>query len=195
MTGTAADGPPSFFCGRREEVRVTGEQLGTALAELKAYLRIAGDDEDDVMAALLKSAAALCEQFLGQRLVVRETSETVPADGRWQRLAARPVVAISAVEGVSAEGQGAPIGAGAYAIDIDRNGEGWVRSRVAGVALLKVSYQAGLAVDLDGVPDAVRQGIVRLAADNHVARGGEAAAAPPAAITALWRPWRRMRLA
>lgn len=174
---------------------MTGEQLGTVLAELKAYLRIANDDEDAVLRTLLKSAAALCEQFLGQWLVVRSAEEKVPADGRWQRLAARPVVAITSVEGVSAAGASVPIGTGAYAIDIDRAGEGWVRSRSAGVPLLNVSYQAGLAVDLNGVPDAVRQGIVRLAADNYAARGGDAASAPPAAITALWRPWRRMRLA
>jgi hypothetical protein len=33
-----------------------------------------------------------------------------------------------------------------------------------------------------------------LAADHHAARGGEGAA-PPAVVSALWRPWRRMRLA
>ena len=42
------------------------------LADLKAWLRIGSDDEDGVLERLLGSASGLCEQFIGQWLVVRE---------------------------------------------------------------------------------------------------------------------------
>jgi hypothetical protein len=58
---------------------------------------------------------------------------------------------------------------------------------------LQVRYRAGLADAVDGLPEPLRQGIVRLAADHFLARGTESAA-PPAVVSALWRPFRRMRL-
>ena len=45
----------------------------------------------------------------------------------------------------------------------------------------------------NGVPEAIRQGIVRMTQHLHDARDG-AGAAPPAAIAALWQPWRRLTL-
>ncbi|WP_088190055.1 head-tail connector protein [Sphingobium sp. Z007] len=168
--------------------------LAASLAELKAYLRIETGAEDAVLAGLLRSAAALCEQFIGQWLIVRDARETVAGDGGWQRLSARPVAAITAVEAVDADGVAEPLPVDAYAIDIDAAGDGWVRSTRAGDGRrLAVRYQAGLAAELNGLPEALRQGIVRLAAEHFVARGGESA--PPAVVSALWRPFRRMRLA
>lgn len=166
-----------------------------SLEELKAYLRIGMDDEDTVLDGLLRGATALCEQFVGQWLIVRDARETVSGDGGWQRLSARPVVAITGVEAVDSDGVAQALPVDAYAIDIDAAGEGWVRStRASDRRVMAVQYQAGMAADLDGVPDALRQGIVRLAAEHFAARGSDTAA-PPAVVSALWRPWRRMRLA
>lgn len=160
------------------------------LAELKAWLRIGPDDEDGLLERLLGSATGLCEQFIGQWLIVREASETVVADGTWQRLAGRPVMAILGVEV-----EGVALAASACAIGIDASGDGWVRARlVDGPGKVTVRYRAGMAGDADGLPDAIRQGIVRLAAEHFAARDGEVAT-PPAVVSALWRPWRRMRLA
>ncbi len=168
--------------------------LAVSLAELKAYLRIAGEEEDAVLTGLLRSAAALCEQFIGQWLIVREARETVAGDGGWQKLSARPVVAIAGVEAVAADGTAEALPVDGYAVDIDASGEGWVRrTRTDDGRRLAVRYSAGMAGEMNGLPEAVRQGIVRLAAEHHAARGGEVAT-PPAAVSALWRPWRRMRL-
>ncbi|WBQ14646.1 head-tail connector protein [Sphingobium yanoikuyae] len=169
-----------------------GAGLAASMAELKAYLRIESDGEDAVLAGLLRSAAALCEQFVGQWLIRRGARETVPADGRWHRLAARPVVAIGAVAAVDDAGAVTSLPVEAYAIDIDASGDGWVRAVRPGNRLA-VDYQAGMATDLNGVAEPLRQGIMRLAAEHFVARGDEGAA-PPAVVSALWRPWRRMRL-
>lgn len=169
--------------------------LAASLAELKAYLRIATSDEDAVLAALLRGAASLCEGFIGQWLIAREARETIAADGRWHRLSARPVTAISDVRAIGADGVEEALPPGTHAIDIDASGDGWVRRVGPGDGRrLSVRYRAGMADDMNGLPEAIRQGIVRLAADHHAARDGEGAA-PPAVVGALWRPWRRMRLA
>lgn len=176
-------------------VREEAGAPGASLAELKQYLRISGSGEDALLESLLRSATGLCEQFVGQWLIVGEARETVRADGSWQRLSARPVVAISSVEAVAADGSVQVLAADAYAIDIDAAGDGWVRARPAnGRGVLAVHYQAGMAADADGLPVPIRQGIVRLAAEHFAARGGDVAS-PPAVVGALWRPWRRMRLA
>jgi len=168
--------------------------LPASLAELKAYLRIAADGEDAVLAGLLRAAGALCEQFLGQWLIAREARETVAADGRWRRLAARPVTAIIEAMAVDAAGNASALPVDAYAVDIDAAGEGWVRAiGPIGGALLQVRYRAGMAETAPDLPEAIRQGIVRLAAEHFTARGQEDVA-PPAVVSALWRPWRRMRL-
>jgi hypothetical protein len=51
-----------------------------------------------------------------------------------------------------------------------------------------------MAADSNGVPEPLRQGIVRLTAHLFNARDG-GGGDPPAAVTALWRPFRRIRLA
>ena len=56
-----------------------------------------------------------------------------------------------------------------------------------------MSGVAGMASDGNGVPEPLRQGIVRLTAYLFNARDGSGGE-PPAAVTALWRPYRRMRL-
>ena len=62
------------------------------------------------------------------------------------------------------------------------------------VSRVVATLEAGLAADWAHLPDGLRHGILRFAAYLH--REGEAAAAePPAAIAALWRPWRVLRLA
>lgn len=169
--------------------------MASPLEALKAYLRIESGEEDGVLAGLLRAAEGACEAFIGQWLIVRQARETVVAAREWTRLSARPVVAIEAVEGVDAAGGAVALPVDGYAIDIDGAGDGWVR--VTGPTdgtHLRVAYRAGLAADMNGLPEAVRQGIVRLAAEYHATRTGDEAAMP-AVVAALWRPWRRMRLA
>lgn len=175
----------------REEAGAPGASLG----ELKDYLRITGNGEDVLLEALLLSATGLCEQFVGQWLMIGEARETVRADGGWQRLAARPVIAVLGVDAVTPDGEAEALPVEDYAVDIDAAGDGWVRVHPAGERrVAAVRYRAGLAEAPEGLPGAIRQGIVRLAAEHFSARGGEMLS-PPAVVSALWRPWRRMRLA
>jgi uncharacterized phiE125 gp8 family phage protein len=166
-----------------------------ARADAKAYLRIAGADEDALLDRMLGTAAELCEQFTGQVLLRRTAVETLPAGPGWTRLGRTPVAAITLVEGLGADGTAAALAADAYAVDIDANGDGWVRlARADAARRLRVTYEAGLATEWAGLPEALRQGTVRLAAHLYANRDGARAEGPPAAVTALWRPWRRIRI-
>ena len=71
---------------------------------------------------------------------------------------------ITAVEGLPAEGAAFTLPAESYAIDIDAEGNGWVRVTTPGAAgRVRVTYLAGLADDWDRLPEPLRQGVVRLA--------------------------------
>lgn len=163
--------------------------------EAKAFLRIETGEEDGLIDGLVLSATGLCEAFTGIALIERSVTEILSASREWRRLAQTPVRAITAVEGVPAEGAAFALPVDAYAIDIDGNGDGWVRVTQPGAAgRVRVTYSAGMAADAGDVPDMLRQGIVRLTAHLFTHRDGAGDAGPPAAVTALWRPWRRMRL-
>lgn len=170
--------------------------LAPARDEAKAYLRIENTDEDALIDRLMADAAALSEAFTAQQLLQREVIETLSAGAGWQRLTSVPVRSITSVDGVPAEGAIFPLPVGSYAIDIDAHGQGWVRVTNPGAAgRIRVTLSAGLSVDWSGLPEPVRLGILRLAAHLYTHRDAADDVGPPAAVAALLRPWRRMRLA
>ena len=161
-----------------------------ALDEAKAFLRIDDDREDALIAGFIRSATALAEAFTGQCLIVRDVAGGVAPVRTWQRLPAAPVVAIT---GVAAAG--APLAGAAFETDIDLAGNGWVRLAAPDPTVkYAATYSAGLAADWNGIPEPLRLGIVRLVSHFHAHRDAPDAAGVPAAVAALWRPWRRMRL-
>lgn len=170
----------------REEPIVCGP---AALAEAKAFMRIDGTSEDAVVAGMIESACGFCEAFVGRMLIARGVVETVEATGAWTRLGRAPVMVVSGVSDVAA---GLPLpGAG---IDIDADGDGWVRhggTYVAAGLRMTVTYRAGMASDWAAIPVALRGGIVRLAAHLYTQRDADGVC-PPAAVAALWRPFRQM---
>jgi len=163
--------------------------IAAARDAAKAHLRIAGDGEDALIARHAAAALDYCEAFTGRATLIRDRSETV-AGGGWQRLAAAPVVAITGVVQIADDGSAVPLPSERYAVDIDARGEG--RVRIADpLGRFAVDYSAGVAASWEALPAALAQGVVVLTAYLFEAR---AQAAPPAAVGALWRPWRRMTL-
>jgi hypothetical protein len=124
---------------------------------------------------------ALCEQFIGQIILRREFTEAIDPCGRWERLAHTPVVEITRTNRSADQ----------LATDIDSSGDGWVRptSEKRGEPL-SVTYIAGMADSLEDVPAPLVEGMKRLAAWEASGETGE----PPAAVAAMWRPYRRLRL-
>lgn len=168
-----------------------------ALAELKDWLGITTSADDAQLAALLRASLDLCEDFTGLMPLQQVCEELLPASADWQQLAARPVQAITQLTGVPAEGARFALAVGSYEIELDADGAGLVRVINQGAAgRITVLFLAGIAPNWTDLPEALRHGVLRLAAHQYRTREDLSAnaATPPAAVAALWRPWRRLRL-
>lgn len=166
-----------------------------ALDELKQWLGIASAQEDGLLTTLLRAALDMFEGFTGTMPLAATCEEMLAASTEWQALATRPVFAITGIEDVPADSARFALDPGAYEFDLAADGTGQVRLLHAHAASrLAVRFDAGLAASWADLPEAIRQGVIRLAA-HHYRERDNAAVTPPAAVTALWRPWRRIRLA
>jgi uncharacterized phiE125 gp8 family phage protein len=166
-----------------------------AMSEAQAYVRIETGEEEAILAGLIRSASALCETFINQIVIARQFETDLPASGAWERIALTPVRSITTVAKVDAAGASVLLPADGYSIDIDSSGDGWVRTAAdADAARIEVTGTAGMADDENSVPEPLRQGVLRLVAHLFEARDGDAGRVP-ASVTALWRPYRRLRLA
>jgi uncharacterized phiE125 gp8 family phage protein len=168
--------------------------IAAACRAAAAHLRIGVIQEATVLEQAAVTAFAVCEAFTGHALIARDWQAVVPAGASWSPLPVQPVTAINRVEGLPADGAAFPLPAESYSIDLTADGVGWVKVMLPGSAgRLRLGFRAGLAEGWDSVPPPLSQGIVLLIA--HLFASGSAGGEPPAAVAALWRPWRRMRLA
>ena len=166
-----------------------------ALDELKHWLVIAGTQEDPGLTALLRAALDLCEAFTGTAPLELEAEEILPATAGWQPLATRPVGTIVSAQTIASDGTRQPIASSGIAFDIDAGGVARVNlSDPQDARRMAIRFTAGLAPDWTSLPAAMRHGIVRMAAHNYRERDRTPDPTPPAAIAAMWQPWRRMRL-
>ncbi len=165
-----------------------------SLEEARSWLRLGAGVDDAVIAGLIDAATNICEAFIGGRLMVRAAEDIWPIGDAPVRLRARPVVAVDAVALLGDDGGETALAANDYRVTIASDG----RARLTIIApsdaqRVRVAYRAGMASEASGVPEAIRQGIVRMTQHLHAARDG-AGTAPPAVIAALWQPWRRLTL-
>lgn len=168
-----------------------------ALDELKSWLAIATTRDDVSLTALLRAALETCEAFTGTMPLIATCEEVHVATYEWSRLATAPVNAITGVEAISSDGGRSALPVDAYMIDITADGCGRLRLvRSTGATRVVVQFEAGLASDWASLPEGLRHGVIRLAAHNYRERDSSPPKGhPPAAVAALWQPWRRMRLA
>lgn len=168
------------------------------LNEARGWLRLGATIDDAVVAGLVRAATNICEAFIGQWLVIRAAEEVLPVKNGTVRPGARPVVGIDGVTLLLPGGGEAVLGGGDYRMSIGDDGTARVTvDDPRGAARVRVAYRAGIAEGANGIPEAIRQGIVRMTQHLHDARDGArdgAGAAPPAVIAALWQPWRRLTL-
>lgn len=168
------------------------DALAAARDAAKAHLRISGDQENALIESYAATALALAEAFCQRAMIMRAWETILPARRSWQSLPVAGVLAIRQVEGRSADGDSFALPVESYAIDIGTGGVGWVRVIAPGAAArVAIRYDAGTAEDWSALPAPIAQGMVLLIAHLF---DGKGASGPPAAVSALWRPWRRLRL-
>jgi uncharacterized phiE125 gp8 family phage protein len=168
-----------------------------ALGELKDWLAITTGGEDAPLTRLLHAALGLCEGFTGHLPLETQCEELLPASAAWQTLATHPVQAVVAVDAVAADGTRSPLPVTDYAVDLTADGGARVRVlRPFAARRIAVRFSAGMASGWAALPDAIRHGTIRLAAELYRDRTeASSTRTPPTAVVALWRPWRRLRLA
>ncbi|MFM7378267.1 MAG: hypothetical protein ACKO1O_09095 [Erythrobacter sp.] len=166
-----------------------------ALAELKHWLGITRPNEDETLNQLLATSLAICEAFTGKTPLRQTVEETIPLVSDWQELVSRPVQNITAAALIAQDGTRTTLALSGDALE-------WRIGTSACIRLLRpfegrgvaVQMVVGIAADWNALPAPLRHGIVRLAAFHFRDREGKSATVPPASVTALWRPWREVRL-
>lgn len=171
------------------------ETLPISVVEAKAWMRISLPDEDALIAALIRTAADLCEAYVGKHLMARDIRETCVIEPLcWQKLSYGPVSAINSVEVIAADGGATAMPVTDYQLDISAGGDGKVRVVRAGGGRMRVHYRAGLADDGNALPESLRQGLLRLVAHLYAARDDARDDTVPTSVLGLWQPWRRVML-
>ena len=166
---------------------------GPALAALKEWLAITIAREDALLLRLLASAHETCERFTGLMPLSCGVEEQFDP-GPVLTLATRPVRAVTSVTWLGAGGEASVLDPAAWSRSIAADGSGSVRLDDAPKeGRLVVALTAGIATSWAAVPPALGDGILRLAAHAYRSRDS-VSAEPPAAVAALWRAWRRLRL-
>lgn len=167
-----------------------------ALDELKNWLAISTPQDDVSLTALLRSAAEMCEAFTRQMPLETRCEEVLRAAHDWQCLSTTPVQSVTAVEMVLPDGTRSALASGDYAIDLTVDGGARIRLlSPATSGRIAVQFTAGIAPSWGVLPDGLRHGIIRLAAHNYRQRDLDTVkSVPPAAVAALWSPWRKLRL-
>lgn len=166
---------------------------GTPLAELKQWLGITRDEEDALLLTLLRASLDLCEGFTGLLPLEVQVEERLANETGEQKLISQPVRSLIAVEGLNQAGSGSGLGEDDYTFTIAANGSAVLtltEDSEAEAVVVRVS--AGLAEDWSSLPAPLRQGIIRLAAFYY--RDRDRSEPTPPSVTALWQPWRQMRL-
>jgi uncharacterized phiE125 gp8 family phage protein len=164
--------------------------LPASLAELKDLLRIEHDNEDAVLAGLLRAATEIAENHLGQVLVYQQVEQRLRPEGSERIMLERaPLVTI-----VSVTANGVPLAAEAYTVETRQAGNSYIIVHVADMPEVSVRYIAGVAQNWNELNEQVRFGILRQAAHLYMHRDSAAASAIPSAVLALWQPFRRVQL-
>lgn len=175
-----------------------------SLAEAKAWLRIVGTAEDDVIAALIASARLVIEA-LTRRVLIAQTwrvmLDRAPPDGFL--LPVSPVRSIVAVRVYPATGTPQALAPEAYALEQDL-GSGRLRFNASPPEPgrvrdgFEIDVVAGFGETAAAVPGPLRQAMRLLIARWYENRGDVEAdadmARTPADVAALVAPYRRMRL-
>lgn len=163
---------------------------GAAIAELKAHLRVEDGAEDALLAGWLRAATEAAELELGQLLIEREVEEVTAVRCGAARPTLAPVRSVGGVDTLDAAG--AWVAVAGFALK--RSPARVVVGGVMDGAELRLRYRAGIGTDWNGLPEMVRQAVIRLAAHFYAHRDSAGVPAVPPAVRQLLAPLRARRL-
>ena len=168
---------------------------GSALAEFKDWLGISRPNEDPLLVDLLAASLATCEAFTELAPLEQTVEERIPPKKGLYRARSRPARMLLNAELIEQDGTRTSLGGQGHGFELDHEGVAIanLKCNLEGQAVV-VALVVGIAPDWESIPKALRQGIVRLAAHYYRDRDQQRALPPPASVTALWRPWRTVRL-
>lgn len=177
-------------------------QEPVSLVDMKTYLRLCDDGEDDLVASLITTARLAVESATG-RLMLRQTWRLTLdhwPPGRILRVPLRPFLGLAAARVSDAGGTPQAVLPGYFVLDT-LSATGRIAAGpdvpdpaipVAGIALDVV---VGHGSDPERVPMPMRQALRQLVAGWFERRGDAPSAATlPAEVAALLAPYRRVRL-
>ncbi|MBY4635647.1 hypothetical protein K5P26_00670 [Sphingopyxis sp. XHP0097] len=168
--------------------------IPVALDDARAWLRLGAAGDDAIVERLVRAATNICEAFTGQWLVIRAGEERVAVRGGIAALRARPVIGIDEAALIAADGSEMALDPDKYRTVIGPDGDAAIRiDDPQGAGQVRIGFRAGIAAAAENVPEAIRHGILRMTQHLYAARD-DVQASPPAAIAALWQPWRRIGL-
>ncbi|TPW32756.1 head-tail connector protein [Pararhizobium mangrovi] len=160
------------------------------LADMKAWLRLDGSDEDDLVGELIAVATRHLERETGLALLSqgwRLTLDGWPTDGTIV-FARTPVRTIDAVKAYDADGTGRDVQTGGFVLDRDRRP---VRLYIDGSAFavpadngVEVDFTAGFGDAASDVPDDLKHAIRLHVAHLYEFRGAVPMAQQPASVPA-----------
>ncbi len=169
---------------------------GQALEELKRWLGISRPHEDTLLVDLLHASLGLCEAFIGQSPVEQTVEETAASVSDIYDLKSRPVTGFVSAASIASDASRTVLAVDAIEFTIDGVGSARLKLKQdTSSAAIAVSVRAGIAQDWASLPEALRQGMIRLAAFHYRDREQGQGTVPPASVAALWRPWRLVQLA
>jgi uncharacterized phiE125 gp8 family phage protein len=173
-----------------------------SLVDMKNYLRVLDDAEDDLIASLIAAARAAVETATG-RLLIRQTWRLVLdawPECRILRVPLAPFAGLAAARVADASGAMAEVPPGCFVVDsLSEPGRIAAGPKAPAPGIAMAGIELDVAVGYGSAPEAVPmplcQAVRQLAAGFYERRGDELSAATlPAEIAALIAPYRRMRL-
>lgn len=173
------------------------------LDDVKAHLRLDGDDEDALLASLITTSRVHVEVALGLALITQSWRRT---DDCWPRsgvvgLMTRPVQSVDRIAVRGSDGTQTLVAASDYTVDLVSGRlapvSGWPQPDVR-LGGIEIDFTAGYGAAATDVPESIRQALRLLVAHWYEVRSpvniGTMATRVPDTVSELLRPYRAVRL-
>jgi uncharacterized phiE125 gp8 family phage protein len=181
------------------------EQEPVSVAEARAFLRVDGPDEDDLIQALITAARVHLEVATRRKFITQEWSLFLDEwpEGRVFALPVRPVQEVVGVTAHVEDGGAEEIDLAVFDLDTGDRPRMRLRAGTGGVRLrpfrgIEVKVVAGFGNSPDDVPAPIRQALLQLVAHWFEHREpvalGDRPLEVPAMVQALVAPFRVMAL-